>query len=139
MNAAITRWVATGICGAALTAGWGYAAGQLAAGNRFSWLHAIVYAICAAPPLFAFSWLMLVTPVAPPSGPARPEETVERAWLRRAAEGAFFDLMAVLGILLAVTTVADPDVRPALIALLLLLCGALDVAVRYRVLSRREA
>ena len=133
-----TRWVSATGCAAALSAAVGYLAGALAPEAEFSWLHATVFAVATAPPLFALMWLLLVAPAAPAAGPARPAETVEHAWFSRAAGGAFLDVMAVLGLVLAAGAIADVDVSMQVLAGLLLVTGWLDLGARYVGLSRME-
>jgi hypothetical protein len=133
-----TRWISATGCGAALSAAVGYAAGALAPAAQFSSVHAAVFAVATAPPLLALMWLLLVAPATPPAAPARPAETVEHAWFGRAAAGAFVDVMAVLGLVLAAGAIADVDVSTQVLTGLLLVSGWLDLGARYVGLSRME-
>lgn len=70
------------------------------------------------------------------AAPERHEDSVEMAWLKRALAATTVDLFIVLGVLTAFTSILDLD-EPGAGLIFLLLMG--DVAVRYLILSRREA
>lgn len=95
----------------------------------------VVFAVATGPVLVGGAWALVPDPAAP-DGPEHVEESVEHSWLERASAGAFTDLLTAMGLALAARYVLGaPDV-PLVVFVVL---GMGDVAVRYLVLSRREA
>ncbi len=94
----------------------------------------LVFAVAVGPVLLGGAWVL----VPDPSRPAAPEhdaDTVERAWVQRAAGGAFPDLLTAMGLSLAVTTVLSAPQPPLVIFVAL---GLVDFLTRYAVVARRE-
>ncbi|WEV77048.1 hypothetical protein O9K63_10630 [Janibacter cremeus] len=59
--------------------------------------------------------------------------------MERATAGAFLDVVIAVGVALTLTSLLDLDVPGRLVLLGLLGGACADTALRYRVLSRREA
>ena len=128
--------VVVGIAIAASLAGLTTLAGS---GER-GWVLPTVVAAVALPIGLAIGWAAFVDRRTIPGATPRPEESVEGAWVDRAAQGVLFDLVTVMGVVLAVLSLV-PALREtnAVSVLACLLLGAMvDVVVRYRVLARRE-
>lgn len=70
---------------------------------------------------------------------AHVEDSVESRWMERATAGAFLDVVIAAGVALTLTSLLDLDVPGRLVLLGLLGGAGADTALRYRVLSRREA
>lgn len=114
----------------------GLAAGA-ARGEQF-WLAAVVFALCSLPVLVALGWAVLVSP--PGAGAeVHAEENVERRWLATAQEGAFLDLLTTAGVALAAVSISGLQVGAAPVLTGIVLLAMVDVAVRYRLMARRES
>lgn len=97
---------------------------------------AVVFAACALAPIGALAWLLLVAPVTAP-GDRNAHDNVENHWGQAAAAGAFTDLLVVLGLGLAVVSIADLALQTELVLLVLVLLAMGDASLRYVVLERR--
>jgi len=94
------------------------------------WLAASISALCAAYPSISLGIRIFVTNHTIVRD-SRGEESVEMAWMRQAASGAFLDVLVttVLGcVALAITRLQIPAL-PALLALVALSC--IDAGLRY--------
>lgn len=109
-------------------------------GQRGMWLAAVMTAVSL--PLFtALGWVLLVDRRTIKGATERPEESVEAAWLEAASVSAFRDLILVMGLGLAVVNLV-PTAHGVLASHAvtgLLVFAAVDVAVRYVVVKRRDA
>ncbi|GAA1390186.1 hypothetical protein [Luteococcus peritonei] len=133
-------WPGAVLIGLLVTAALGSAAALLNDGPR-AWLLVALLVALNLPVLVFGGWAVLVDRSTIRGATQRPEESVENSWLDRAANGAFYDLLTVLGLGLAafnlVPAARDLPARHALTAYVLF--AMLDVAARYLVISRGEA
>lgn len=125
------RWALVLLIGTALTVGCGLLAAWKAEDGR-GLLTFIVFAVTCAPVFYGGSWALIpdqtshdpVTHVA---------DTVEHAWLQRAATGAFTDLITSLGLASGLHYMLS---TPAVPTVIFLLVGMASFGLRYRAASR---
>jgi hypothetical protein len=129
-SSATVRWVLIIALGTLISLGVGLLAGLGAEGDgtaRF-----LVFALTTAPVAFGGAWALVDTPAS--TEPEFHEETVEHDWSQKAGFGSFCDLVAALGVSVAVANVLSlPDV-PLVFFLVL---GMVSFPLRYGVLARR--
>jgi len=97
----------------------------------------IGFTVVTLPALVALMWVFLVDRDTLHGALDRPEESVEGAWYNRAAQGAFSDILLIVGLgtaFLAITGIRI-DVLIALIGVLLVAMGSFGI--RYLVARRR--
>ncbi|SCY58905.1 hypothetical protein SAMN05216488_2440 [Microbacterium sp. LKL04] len=97
----------------------------------------IGFTVVTLPALVALAWVFLVDRSTLRGALDRPEESVEGAWYNRAAQGAFSDILLIVGLgtaFLAITGIRI-DVLIALIGVLLVAMGSFGI--RYLIAQRR--
>lgn len=97
----------------------------------------IGFTVVTLPALVALAWVFLVDRSTLRGALDRPEESVEGAWYNRAAQGAFSDILLIVGLgtaFLAITGIRI-DVLIALIGVLLVAMGSFGI--RYLIARRR--
>ncbi|WP_374969506.1 hypothetical protein [Terrabacter sp. BE26] len=99
-------------------------------------LTATVFAAATVGPMGALAWLLLVAPRSVESN-RNPDDDVEHRWAQTAAAGAFTDLLVVLGLGLAIVSIADLVLKTQLVLLALVVLAMGDASVRYVGLERR--
>lgn len=95
------------------------------------------FTVVTLPALVALAWVFLVDRSTLRGALDRPEESVEGAWYNRAAQGAFSDILLIVGLgtaFLAITGIRI-DVLIALIGVLLVAMGSFGI--RYLIARRR--
>jgi len=100
------------------------------------WLAAGIGALCAAYPSFSLGARIFVTNHTV-TRDAHGGESVELAWLRQAAAGAFIDVLLTTIVLAVVLMVYRPEVDALVVLLALIALSAADAAVRYLVIRHR--
>lgn len=98
----------------------------------------LIFAACTLAPMAMLGWFVFVSRYTV-TVEAHAEESVEHRWYANATTGAFHDLMAMGGIALLVLSISRLEVPGTDVLLWFLILAAVDVAVRYQVLKRRES
>ncbi|MEV7971940.1 hypothetical protein [Cellulomonas sp. NPDC089187] len=88
-------------------------------------------------PIFGLVWVLLVDRSTLRGTAARPDETVESAWYRSAASGAFTDLLIASGIGLGVVAMTQVKLATTATLCAVLAVGMGSFAVRY-LIQRRQ-
>ncbi|NEK59574.1 hypothetical protein GCU56_17085 [Geodermatophilus sabuli] len=133
----VPRHVAAVLTGLLVASGIGLLAGAF--GDDRFWLRTLVFAACTVGPAYGLGWLLFVSGTVDPGPVTHPEESVEHDWWHRSAAGAFLDLLSVAGLGAAALAVTGLEVAATTVLMALLVLGFADVAVRFTVLSRRDA
>ncbi len=133
-------WPASLLIGGAVSASLALIATLVNPGSH-PWLLAALLLTFTLPVAVMGGWALVVDRSTVRGATARPDESVEHAWLDRAAVGAFFDTIAVAGLATAALSLAPgaasiPAAWP-LGALTLVAMG--DFGVRYLMLTRGAA
>src|SRR6187551_2147928 len=100
------------------------------------WLAAGIGALCAAYPSFSLGARIFVTDHTVTRDP-HGEESVELAWIRQAAAGAFIDVLLSTIVLAVVLMIYRPDVDALVVLLALIALSAADAGLRYLVIRHR--
>lgn len=100
------------------------------------WLAAGIGALCAAYPAFSLGARIFVTSNTV-TRDARGEESVELTWMRRAAAGAFLDVLLTTIVLAVVVMLYGLDLDALVILLALIGLSAADASLRYLVIRHR--
>ena len=100
------------------------------------WVAAGIGALCAAYPAFSLGARIFVTNHTV-TVDARGEESVELAWMRQAAAGAFLDVLLTTIILAVVMMLWKLDVDALVVLLVLIGLSAADAGLRYLAIRRR--
>lgn len=126
------------LCGAITSVGVSY----LFAAIRFSdhqpiaWL---IFSLAFLPVFTAVFYAIFVDRSTLRDTPTDPEASIEATWYKRAASGAFTDMIGLLGIaLLAFTLFVDLSVSVDTVLLVLIVVAMLDFGIRYLIIRRRE-
>lgn len=130
--------IASVIVGAAIASGLGALfawLGDVGSGElRFS-----VVAIATLPVAAALAWVVLVDRTSLPESTERPEDSVEAAWLDRAAQGAFLDVFVTVGVGAAAFSITGLQVESGMLLLALSVLMVADFAVRYLLAKRADS
>ena len=100
------------------------------------WLAAGIGALCAGYPSFSLGARIFVTNHTA-TRDAHGEESVEMAWMRQAAAGAFLDVLLTTIVLAVVLMLYRLEVDALVVLLVLVALSAADAAVRYLVIRHR--
>ena len=100
------------------------------------WLAAAIGAMCAAYPAFSLGARIFVTNHTVTLD-ARGGESVELAWMRQAAAGAFLDVLLTTIVLAVVLMLYRLELDALLVLLALIGLSAADAAARYAVIRHR--
>lgn len=100
------------------------------------WMAAGIGAMCAGYPAFSLGARIFVTNHTV-TRDAHGEESVELTWMRRAAAGAFLDVLLTTIVLTVVLMLSRVDVSALAILLTLIGLSAVDAGVRYLVIRHR--
>jgi hypothetical protein len=100
------------------------------------WLAAGIGALCAAYPAFSLGARLFVTNHTV-TVDARGEESVELAWMRQAASGAFLDVLLTTIVLAVVAMLWKLDVDALVVLLALIGLSAADAGLRYLAIRHR--
>jgi hypothetical protein len=122
------RWIVAVLIGAVVAAGVGSLAWLLSpvpAG-----LFGVVFAVAALPYALLLGWNLAVAPKTVPSS-APSAETAEMTWMNSALAGTATDLVLVVGLGLAVISVARWELPTQLVLLGVLLVASAWTATRY--------
>jgi hypothetical protein len=122
------RWIVAVLIGAVVAAVVGSSAWLLSpvpAG-----LFGVVFAVAALPYAPLLEWIIAVAPKTVPSS-ARSAETAEMTWMDPALAGTATDLVLVVGLGLAVISVARWELPTQLVLLGVLLVASASTATRY--------
>ena len=128
------RWPVVIIGGLLLATGSGLLAAWAQTGG-WDTLRFVVFGLCLVAPYMTLLFIL----TAPPDSerlPEHHEDSVENAWTQKALAGTALDLFIVLGVLTAVTNILGFDEPGSGLILIFLMA---DAAIRYLVLSRRQA
>ena len=133
-RAPASHYIAAAAFGAVATIAVAFAVG--ASNPQDFWLAAGIGALCAAYPSLSLGLRIFVSDHTI-TRDSRGEESVELTWMRRAAAGAFLDVLVTAIVACIVLMFAGPVIEalPALLALVGL--GALDAVIRYAVIRHR--
>ncbi len=113
------------------------AAFAVAVANRAEfWLTAGLVALSAAYPAWSLGLRIFVTEH-PVTRDAHGDRGVEVSWLRRAAAGAFVDVLAAAVVAAVAVLVTRADVAPVWVLLGVVVLGAVDAGIRYAVIRYR--
>lgn len=86
--------------------------------NDAFWTWFAVFTSATFPALAGLSWVLIVRPIDPGAQPdPHAEESIEAAWANKAATGAFLDLLIVLGLATAATSILGQDSLPSILFL----------------------
>ena len=96
----------------------------------------VLTGVMGLPIAVALGWALLVDRASLKGAVDKPEDSVESDWLRRAAEGALFDGLAMIGLGAGVIAVTRIDVPADLVLMAVWLVLVVDLGVRYLVLKR---
>ncbi|MEE6281930.1 hypothetical protein [Georgenia sunbinii] len=135
-RAPLSRYVLAVLLAIGLAAAAGFLASRFRAEDP--WLVGVVFSAAMVGPLYALSWLLLVSSLVVEEDP-HVEENVELRWAQRAAFGAFLDVLGTCGVALAALSISGLEVAGATVLLAVVVLGMIDVAVRYTVIKRRES
>jgi len=109
----------------------------VAASNReHFWLAAGITALCVAYPCVSLGLRVFVTDHTI-ARDVRGEESVELTWMRRAAAGAFLDVLVTTIVACVVLMFAGPVIGALPVLLALIALSAVDAGLRYFVIRRR--
>lgn len=124
--------------GIAAAAGFAIGATQLGFASEHPVVGALILGSAVSGPFVALAWVLFVDRATLAGAPARPGETVESSWYNKATQGAFHDILVVVGVATTVLSVTPLDVAgsQALLGVLLLCC--VSVGVRYLIHRRRD-
>jgi len=100
------------------------------------WLAAGIGALCAAYPAFALGARIFVTNNTI-TRDARGDESVELTWMRKAAAGAFLDVLLTTIVLAVALMVLRLDVDALVVLLVLIGLSAADAVLRYLAIRHR--
>lgn len=100
------------------------------------WMAAGIGAMCAAYPAFSLGARIFVTNHTV-TRDARGEESVELTWMRRAAAGAFLDVLLTTIVLAVVVMLYRLNLDALAILLILIGLSAADAGLRYLVIRHR--
>ncbi|HEX5857884.1 MAG TPA: hypothetical protein VFY91_07240 [Microbacterium sp.] len=107
-----------------------------ASNPRDFWLAAGIGALCAAYPSMSLGTRIFVSDHTV-TRDAHGEESVELQWMRRAAAGAFLDVLVTTIIACVVLMLVGPAVEALPVLLAVVALGALDAGIRYAVIRHR--
>ena len=102
------------------------------------WLVFLVFTACFLGPCIGLAWLT-VGAGRKVAIDARADENVETRWIEKAASGALLDLLMAMGLLLGAMGLFGLEVRSDVVLMGLWAFAAVDAALRYALLRRREA
>jgi hypothetical protein len=131
----IGRWIAVVALALLGAAGIGAVAGSFNPDHFV--LTAAVFGAGTIAPLGALGWLLFVAPKSAPQD-RNAAENVERRWAEQAAARAFADILALIGLGLAVISIAGIVLDTQLVLMAVVIVAMVDVALRYVVLERRD-
>lgn len=134
-RAPASRYAAAVALALVLAGGLGLLAAQFR--PEAPWLTAGVFAACTSGPAYALGWVLLVRDRVV-QRTAHEEEDVEGQWLQRAAAGALWDVLVVLGLSASVLAITGLELLAADALAVVAAVLMADVAVRYAVIARRE-
>lgn len=100
------------------------------------WTWFAVFTSATFPALAGLSWVLIVRPIDPGAQPdPHAEESIEAAWAKQAGNGAFLDLLVVLGVATTVTSVLGRESLPSVVFLAI---GMADFLLRMLILKWRQ-
>ncbi|HZK04447.1 MAG TPA: hypothetical protein VFC82_01200 [Actinomycetaceae bacterium] len=97
----------------------------------------VVTGLVTLPLATTIGWVLLVDRSSIAGAVERPEDSVESQWLERAAMGALFDGLAMIGLGAAAITITGLDIGADVVLVALWVLLALDLAIRYNALRRK--
>ncbi len=130
----VGRWIAAVAVALLGAAGVGALAGSFNP-DRFA-LTAVVFGAATITPLGALGWFLFIAPKSVPQD-RNAADNVERRWSEQAASKAFTDLLVLVGVGLAVISIAGIVLDAQLVLLAVVIVAMVDVGLRYAVLERR--
>jgi hypothetical protein len=102
------------------------------------WLVLVVFTACFLAPCVGLAWLV-VGAGRKVQIDARAEENVETRWFEKAASGALFDLLMVVGLLLGAMSVFGLELSSEVVLMGVWALAVADAALRYGLIRRRES
>lgn len=124
------------LLGAVLSCGVGWLLATLGAGQARPWLGFVIGAVVTLPVSAMLTWVVLVDRSTIKGATRDPENSIEDTWFSDAATGTLGDLMAVLGLGIAVFVLTSFEVATSLVLAVIFVLGSVDFAVRYLVARR---
>lgn len=108
-------------------------------GGTSAWRLGLAIFAATAPMLTAGVWAVVVDRSTIRGAAARPEQSVEAAWLDRAAAAGFMDVLALAGLGAGLTAIVPAlgELRAWQVLTALWLFAMVDFGVRYQVAKRR--
>ena len=130
--------IASALIGLGVAAGLGALFAWLGDSGE-AWLRFVVMAVVSLPVAAALGWVLLVDRSSLADAIERPEDTVESAWMQRAAEGTVRDVFVTVSLGAAIFSITGLQLDTGLLLLGVAVLLVVDLGVRYLRVKRADA